>query len=128
MYDENSFLQGIAVGRAMKGVEVITGGGNGGVVKAAAQAVTVGIVSVGMTVPNLMGMESIAATGMLIIDTQHKRTSHPTVPSAIAVSGIAITGSTARIAAYSEGPDSSVPNGMGHSFSVGATMALDEEE
>lgn len=28
-YDENSFMQGIAVGRAMKGVSMLSGGGTG---------------------------------------------------------------------------------------------------
>lgn len=47
-YDENSFLQGLAVGRSLKGVSVIAGGGGGGRVRISGSGF--GLV---MNIPNL---------------------------------------------------------------------------
>lgn len=91
-YDENSFLQGVAVGRSLKGVSVISGGGGEarGKIKVAERDIAaVGIIFVSTEVPSSEGYDSINANGTLYIDTQYSRTSNPVVPAALGFSGIA---------------------------------------
>lgn len=87
-YDENSFLQGIAVGRSMKGVTVIGGKADG------SPAVYSGVLS---RVLNILALEAAAesaeagtvgAYSVFIAPTGENITKTETVPGAPAISGI----------------------------------------
>lgn len=69
-YDENSFLQGVAVGRALKGVSVIQKDGGGGTVVVDSVSVTLPIgFNVSATVPVSDGVSALTASGELTIET-----------------------------------------------------------
>ena len=89
-YDENSFLQGIAVGRSMKGVTVMSGGGDwDGKTKVYSATISpsANILSLGASTENYEAGAAqvyslfIAPTGENIAKTE-------TVPSAPAISGL----------------------------------------
>lgn len=129
-YDENSFLQGIAVGRSMKGVTVIGGGGggeSGGSVSVTERSMTaVGIIYVSTEVPSGEGYESLDTSGMLYIDTQYSRTSSPTVPYLPGYSSFVSSHSMSTDTELAPVTASAVPDTQGYSVAVSASMTAGE--
>lgn len=129
VYDQNSFLQGIAIGRSMKGVEVIAGGGGAGNVKVQDSTLEyVPIISVGVTVPETSSIGSLNLRSYISIETQHTRSSSPAVPAGIGLSGITASVSAAYLTEYQHSPGTPPPDNMGYSITLGAAISIDEEE